>query len=153
MREKHGMTNTRIYRIWQGMLKRCFNQKRECFKYYGGRGITVCDEWRDSFKAFYDWAMSSGYSDTLTLERNDVNGDYCPQNCRWATMKEQCENRKSNRFLSAFGETHTISQWAQITGLNFTTIKGRIDRLGWDAEKALFTKTRKYVDLRKEKTS
>ena len=140
MRNKHGMTHTRLYTIWCFMKKRCLNNNRRDFKYYGGRGIKVCDEWKENFKCFYEWAMSSGYADNLTLDRIDANGNYKPSNCRWVTMKEQCENRKSNRLISAFGETHTISQWAQKTGLKFTTIKGRIDRLGWSAEKALSNK-------------
>jgi hypothetical protein len=91
----HGKTRTRMYRIWRAMKRRCLNQSATAWDYYGGRGITVCAEWRVSFEAFRDWAFAHGYRDDLSIDRIDVNGNYEPSNCRWATWSEQMKNRRA----------------------------------------------------------
>lgn len=95
----HGYAKTRLYRIWSGMKDRCYNSSREHYDCYGGRGITACDEWLHDFAAFRDWALSHGYTDSLTIDRINNDGNYCPDNCRWITMKEQAQNRRPKRTL------------------------------------------------------
>lgn len=94
---RHGKKHTRLYRIWNSMKQRCGNPNAHAYANYGGRGITVCDEWIDDFSAFYNWAMQNGYSDKLTIDRKNNDKGYSPDNCRWATMKEQQNNRRNNK--------------------------------------------------------
>ena len=109
---KHGHRNSRLYRIWQGMITRCFNQNHSHYKDYGGRGIIVCDEWKKDFQCFYDWAVANGYSDDLTIDRIDNDGNYEPSNCRWATRKEQTRNRSITKKIS-------IAEIAEIDGISY----------------------------------
>ena len=94
---KHGKRNTRLYNIWTSMKQRCGNPKANEYENYGGRGITVCEEWEKDFEAFYDWALKNGYAHNLTIDRKDNDKGYYPDNCKWATMKEQQNNRRNNR--------------------------------------------------------
>ncbi len=136
---KHGQSGGRLYKIWLNMKSRCFNPNTKMFNRYGGRGITMCCEWKNNFQAFYDWAVSNGYADNLTIDRIDVNGNYCPENCRWATMKEQGNNTTKNHIIEFNGETHTLSEWAELLGIHAHTLSNRIHR-GWAIEKALSKK-------------
>ena len=93
--KKHGETGTRLYRIWKAMHTRCYNEKSPAYRYYGSRGIRVCDGWINNFADFQNWSMSHGYRDNLTIDRIDVNGNYSPDNCRWVTMAEQNKNKRA----------------------------------------------------------
>ena len=140
----HGKTNTRIYHIWRGLKERCLNSNSPDFIHYGGRGITVCDEWRNDFQTFYDWAMSNGYEEHLTIDRIDVNGNYEPSNCRWVTIQEQQNNRRNNNLYEFDNQKHTLSEWANITGVKYSTLNARIKIHKWDIEKALITPVKQY---------
>lgn len=131
----HHETNSPIYRLWTGIKTRCYNQKEFHYPNYGGRGITVCDEWKGNYEVFRDWCLENGYRKGLTIDRIDVNGDYCPENCRFATQKVQQNNRTNNRLISYNGETHTMAEWADILGMRYGQLEHRINR-GWDVHSA-----------------
>lgn len=137
--KKHGMSYDRLHHIWAGMKQRCENPKSTDYSNYGERGITVCDEWRDSFEIFRDWAIANGYRANLTLDRKDNNGPYSPENCRWSDAIEQGNNKRNNSSLTFNGRTQTIAQWAKETGISWGTIAARL-RSGWTVERALTEK-------------
>lgn len=125
---KHGMSNTKIYNVWYAMKQRCYYTKDTNYKHYGGRGITVYDEWRYNFKAFYDWSMANGYQDDLTIDRIDVNGNYTPENCRWVDLKTQANNKRTNVYFTYNGITKTIKQWSEIFNISYKTVTTRMYR-------------------------
>ena len=133
----HGLSNTRIYSIWCDMKRRCYNPKNKRYYCYGGKGINVCDEWKANFMSFYEWSMANGYADNLTIDRINVDGNYEPDNCRWATMKVQQRNTTRSHFVTANGETKTIAEWAEITGISQDVIKDRLLKLHWSEEEAV----------------
>ena len=123
---KHNLTRTRIYRIWENMKQRCYNEKNHKFRIYGARGIKICDEWLNDVTKFYEWSLKNGYADNLSIDRIDVNGDYCPENCRWATMVEQQNNKNQNIIINYKDEKFTLSEFCRKLNLNYRTIVGRI---------------------------
>ena len=136
----HGFARTRLYYIWADMKRRCYAKEREGYKDYGGRGIRVCDEWKNDFTIFKDWAFENGYNDELTIDRIDVNGNYEPSNCRWATWKEQANNKRNKTAIEFDGETHSLKEWSEITGIGASTIQKRLSKRGWSVEDALMIK-------------
>lgn len=139
---KHGHSGTRLYKIWKDINKRCANPRHNRYARYGGRGIAVCEEWKNDFAAFHAWAISSGYEDGLTIERKDNDGNYCPENCCWATREAQANNKSTSHKITYKGETKTIAEWSRVVGINQRTLYDRINVSKWDAEKALTTPPR-----------
>lgn len=122
---KHNKSHIKLYSIWKGMKQRCNNANNPYYKHYGMRGIKLCNEWNDDFESFYKWSIDNGYKDGLTIDRINNDGLYEPDNCRWATRVEQQANRRNTAFISYNGETHTIREWSEITGINQSTISNR----------------------------
>ena len=123
---KHGMSNTRIYTIWSGMIQRCCNPNAKNYPRYGGRGITICEEWKE-FKNFYDWSKISGYTDNLTIERLDNNGNYCPENCTWITKQKQMRNTRRNHYIKYNDEELTLTEWARKFDMNVETLRYQVN--------------------------
>ncbi|MEN6312759.1 MAG: hypothetical protein ABFD25_00770 [Clostridiaceae bacterium] len=131
----HGKTNTKLYYTWINMKTRCNNHNYEMYKNYGGKGIRVCEEWKD-YLTFEKWALLNGYQDGLSIDRKDNSMDYSPENCRWATMKTQQNNRTNNRLITFRRETLTLKQWAEKLHLVYGTLQRRC-HLGYPIEKVL----------------
>ena len=120
------------------MKARCYNPNKNYYSIYGGRGIEMCDEWRYSFETFRKWALENGYDDSLTIDRIDNDGNYCPENCRWATALQQNNNKSTSHYITYNGETKTIAQWADATGFTFHAIFARLAK-GMSVEETLLT--------------
>lgn len=139
----HGLSYTKFYEVYRGIIKRCYDPNAINYADYGGRGISVCDEWKDDAGAFYDWAMANGWTEGLTIDRIDVNGPYSPENCRWITSKDQCYNKRNNRLITCNGVTMTLTQWAEVKGMNKQTLAARLEK-GWDVESAINTPVHRH---------
>lgn len=131
-----GHSNTRLYGIWAGIKTRCFNPNDKRFSSYGGRGITICEEWKNDFPAFAKWSLENGYDETLTIDRIDCEKGYSPENCRWADQMTQQNNRLNNHRITFKGRCLTIMEWTRVTGLKDTTIYERLKK-GWSIEDVL----------------
>lgn len=136
-RYKHGLSQSGLHRTWRHMKTRCMNKKSPDYHNYGGRGISICDEWKNNFQSFYDWAMASGYAANLTIERINNDGNYEPSNCRWATKAEQTRNRRNVVKLSYNGRTLSCAEWSAELGLSPGTVNNRLHK-GWSVEECLF---------------
>lgn len=135
---KHGRAargnKSRLYGIWSRMRQRCSDPGTEDYERYGGRGITVCEEWQD-FQAFHDWACANGYRDDFSIERIDNDGDYEPDNCKWIPMERQARNKRNNHLVSFQGKTKTLAEWAEETGIDSSLLRYRLKH--WSVEEAL----------------
>lgn len=144
----HEKTNTRLFTIWMNMKDRCYRNTSKSYSDYGGRGITICQEWLDDFMNFYNWAMANGYRDDLTIERKDVNGNYCPENCSWATMKEQENNRRNSVFYEINGIKCTLSEWCDKYNMDYKLVRERVKK-GMDIVDALTIPKQKPFGMKK----
>lgn len=133
----HRKSNTRLYRMWRNIKTRCENSKCNHYHLYGGRGIHICDEWRNDFSAFEEWALNHGYQDNLSIDRIDVNGSYTPDNCRFVTMKEQENNKRANHYIYYNGERKTLAELSDEFGIPYDTLLARINSRNWPVERAL----------------
>lgn len=136
---KHGLARSPLYLCWQDIKRRCYDKSLWCYRLYGGEGKLMCNEWRQSFKPFAEWAVSNGYREGLTIERIDNSKGYTPDNCRWATRKEQSRNRRTNRIIEFRGEAKCLQAWIDELGLSGNTVRTRLKR-GWTVGEAFFGK-------------
>ena len=135
---KHGLYGTRLYHIWSNMKERCNSKNNKRYNAYGGRGITYCEQWND-FSEFSKWALENGYKDNLTIERKDVNGNYCPENCCWIPLSEQAKNRRpSLRLKDKNGVERLMIEVAEELGISAKTVRAR-HSAGWDLNLAVYT--------------
>lgn len=126
--------HTRLNKIYEHIKDRCYNPKHDHYKYYGARGIGMCSEWRNNYKAFKEWAIAHGYTDELTIDRIDNNKDYCPENCRWITLQAQCDNTRKSICIA--GRNRSLTSWCKLLGLNYNIVRYRLKK-GYRIEDAL----------------
>ena len=140
--KSHGESKTRLYKIWKGVKARCYrNDGSRTYLDYGGHGIRMCDEWKNSYESFSRWAKTNGYNDEMSIERIDVNGNYEPGNCTFIKLEDQPANRR-NTMLTVNGITKTKAQWAEEVGIGLSTLSSRLNKLGWSPERAVSTPAR-----------
>lgn len=139
----HGLSKHPVYNIWQHMKKRCYNKNCLDYKDYGGRGITVCDEWKDDFRSFYDWSMANGWEKGLYIDRINNDGNYEPSNCRWTTMTVQANNTRRIHAITYNGKTQSMMDWCEELDLDYYCTRSRINNYNWSVEKAFTTPTRR----------
>lgn len=141
----HRETNTKLYGVWSSIKARCYNKNTRAYKDYGGRGISVCDEWKNDYLSFKRWAVTAGYSQGKSIDRIDNNMGYSPANCRWVNSLVQANNRRSNRVYVVGQDSHNVTEWARIYNINPKTLFTRIYS-GLDIETALKTKSQSTLN-------
>lgn len=132
----HGLSKHPLYGTWKNIRRRCYNTKDINYKDYGMRGIVLCEEWRNDFRNFYKWAIENGWQKGLSIERIDYNGNYCPENCKWIPLCEQPKNRRGLVFITYKGETHLLSEWANILKMPQRTLSARLKSKNFTLEEA-----------------
>lgn len=147
---KHGKSKTRLYSIYRNMKCRCYTPSASKYEIYGGRGIKVCDEWLGDFMRFYQWAIAHGYSDDLSIDRINSDGNYEPDNCRWATYKVQGNNTNQNHVITYNGKSQTLAEWADELGFSYKVLSERIRR-NWGVKRAFETPTQHKEEIHNAK--
>ena len=142
---RHGKSRTKLYKVWSTMIQRCENSNVQEYKNYGQLGISVCSEWHD-FETFEKWSMLNGYTEGLTIDRINNQGNYNPRNCRWVSYTVQANNKQSNHLVTIGDETKTISEWCRVYHINDSTVRSRLS-YGWDEVEAITTKVKKMEVL------
>lgn len=140
---QHGLSKHPLHNTWNKIKARCYNKKDLAYKNYGARGITMCQEWQHNFAAFYDWAIKNGYQPNLSIDRIDNNGNYCPENCRWTTAKQQANNRRTNILITYNNKTQNLLEWSAEKNIPYSTLRARIKEYGWQTERAFETPVNK----------
>lgn len=128
LNRKHGLSNSRPFHIWSGIIQRCCNPNNNSYKNYGARGIKICDEWKNDFMAFYNWSIDNGYNDELSIDRINNDGDYCPENCRWVDKIVQANNTRSNHYVTYRNKTQTLADWCRELEIDYKFLSGRLAR-------------------------
>ena len=133
----HGLNDHPLRSHYHAMKSRCYDTRNMGYPNYGGRGVKICQEWLDSYPAFVEWALNSGWAEGLTIDRIDVNGDYSPDNCRWITRAEQSHNTRRNKFYTYQGQTKTLTQWSRDLKIPYERLRGRLRKCGCTFEEAV----------------
>ena len=144
------ISNTKLYKNLDSIKQRCYNKKNKSYKNYGGRGICVCESWLGSYKEFYDWAVENGYSEELSIDRIDNDGDYSPTNCRWVSRKVQNRNKRDSVNIEYRGEIKNLADWADELGMSYSTLRARYITYKWSVEDA-FNRPVAYKRIKKWK--
>jgi hypothetical protein len=139
----HGRSRSQEHITWKAVKQRCYDENARNYKWYGGRGIEVCERWRDSFENFLA-DMGPKPSNDHSIDRKDSNGDYCPENCRWATLQEQRRNQSNNRLLEIHGIVGSLVEWSEVSGIPAEVIRGRLDRCEWTPYDAVTKPVRRW---------
>lgn len=132
----HNQRHTSLYNVWKGVKQRCLNPNSSAYKNYGGRGITICESWKNSFTSFYEWSMANGYKKGLTIDRIDNNSNYSPENCRWTDRITQANNKRVNKYITINGKVDTLSNWMKFYNIGKTKYYNRLKK-GFSEQQAL----------------
>lgn len=139
MKTTHNKSKTTLYKRWKSIRLRCYQVNNLSYSDYGGRGIKMCDEWKNDYMSFHEWAVNSGFDDSLQIDRIDNNGNYEPSNCRWVTSKQNCNNRRSNIIVKINEIEMTLKAACEKLNMKYKAVHARIHNCGWSLERALYT--------------